>query len=259
MRDRWEILLDAGMLSRAERFMRAMAAAAPVGSSVERAYTGRARLLMLYGAGSPARLPVVRAHVAAGGRAVMWDLGYWDRDSAMRLSIDELHPTPEWLDRCPAEGRRPFDLREDASPSGPVMIVGLGRKSLFAYSLGHQEWEGATLADLRRRFPRRDIVWRPKGEARPLAGLPIVHGPIEGALRGCSLVVVRHSNVAVDAALAGIPVECEGGAAVALYRGGPSPSPAARAAFLARLSWLNWRADEAPAAWAFLRSLVGVP
>ena len=37
-------------------------------------------------------------------------------------------------------------------------------------------------------------------------------GTIADVLNGCSVVVCRHSNVAVDACIAGVPVECEGGA-----------------------------------------------
>lgn len=259
MTDGWELLFDPPYNAKAARFMNAMVAAAPSDVDVTPSYRGRRRLLMLYGPGSPERLPVVRRHVDAGGHVAMWDLGYWDRDRAMRLAIDSLHPTVQQLARTAPVPRREFVLREDADPDGGILLIGLGRKSLFAYGIGDElTWERAKLADLRARYPGRTVYWRPKGErAIELDGLPMRHAmPIEEALRGLSLVAVRHSNVAVDAAVAGVPVECEDGAALALYRDGPRPTREQRLDFLARLSWWNWRADEAVQAWAYLDGLL---
>lgn len=258
MRDGCEILFDPPFHRKADRFLRAMKAAAPAGTTTEAAYTGTRRLLMLYGPGSDRRLPIIRRHLAAGGRVAMWDMGYWDRERSMRLAVDTLHPTPEQIAASPSQGRREFVLREDADPGGPILLVGLGQKSLYAYAIaGPLAWERAQLLSLRARFPGRAIVWRPKGEQpRPLDGLPLRHGmPVEEALRGCSLVVCRHSNVAVDACIAGVPVQCEGGAAAALYADGPAPGRERRADFLARLSWWNWHRSEAVEAWAHIQGV----
>jgi hypothetical protein len=256
VRDGWEILADWPLLNaKATRMLRELIAAAPVGSTEVAQYTGQRRCLMLYGAGSPARLPLVRRHLKMGGRVAMWDLGYWDRPEGLRLSIDAMHPTPAQLAATPAVGRRGFELREDANPAGPVLLVGLGPKSVYAYGLGRPlEWETAKLADLRQRFPGRQVVWRPKGDrAVPLQDLPLRHAmPIDEALRGCSLVVCRHSNVAVDACIAGVPVECDDGAAAALYRGNPAPKREQRQDFLSRLSWWNWTRFEAADAWSWI-------
>lgn len=259
MTDGWELLFDPPYNAKAARFMNAMVAAAPAGVDVVPAYRGKRRWLMLYGPGSPERLPLVQRHVDAGGHVAMWDLGYWDRDRSMRLAIDTLHPTEQQLGRTPPVPRREFVLREDADPGGGILLIGLGRKSLFAYGIGDElTWERAKLADLRKRYPGRPIYWRPKGErAIDLDGLPMRHAmPIEEALRGLSLVAVRHSNVAVDAAVAGVPVECDDGAAIALYRDNPRPTVAQRLDFLARLSWWNWGSDEARETWAHLGEIM---
>ena len=215
---------------------------------------------MLYGPGSPVRLPIVRGHVERGGRVAMWDLGYWNRETAMRLSVDALHPKPEHLEMAPAgPGRREFQLREDASAGGPVLLIGLGSKSVFAYGIKDtMAWERRQLKHLRQRFPQRTIYWRPKGrKVIPLPGTTLMHSmPIEKALRGCSLVVCRHSNVAVDACVAGVPVECEDGAALALYRDNPAPTAAERAEFLRRLTWWEWDRSEAREAWAWTERVV---
>jgi len=259
MREDWEILADwTALNAKATRMMKAMVAAAPPSAAVVRRYTGERRFLMLYGPGSATNLPTIQRHVAMGGMVAMWDLGYWGRPDALRLSIDALHPTPQQIAMSPAAGRRGFELREDADPNGPILLIGLGVKSVYAYGLKRAHaWEEAKVRELRERFPGRRILWRPKGDRSiPLLDLPLLHGmPIADALRGCSLVVCRHSNVAVDACIAGVPVECEDGAAAALYRGNPSPTRAQREDFLARLTWWNWSRMEAPAAWAWIQQV----
>lgn len=244
---------------RGEKHLRAMAEAAPDPIKITGAYAGKNRVLMLYGPGSRRHMTAIRAQHARGGRVVMWDLGYWDRATAMRLSIEKLHPTAAQLAASQGPARREFVLREDADPAGPILLIGLGAKSVAAYDLRrHHDWERRKLADLRRRYPGRAILWRPKGaKALPLDKLPLRHGmPIEEAMLGCSLVACRHSNVAVDACLAGIQVECEDGAAHALYGNGPAPSPEARADFLRRLSYWEWHRNEAPQAWDWINHML---
>lgn len=250
-----EILMDASLTRRARRFLQAMADAYSGPMVTTRGYHGRNQLLMLYGPGSPMKLPMVKRHKQAGGRVVMWDLGYWDRERSMRLAIDAMHPTSVQIAASPTEQRREFVLRNDADPAGPILLIGMGAKSTYAYGYKRaQEWERRKLAELRQRFPGREILWRPKGRKDvPLDRLRLAHNmPIEDAMRGCSLVVCHHSNVAVDACVAGIPVECEGGAAVSLYAGNPSPDESSRADFLTRLSWWEWAQEDAGQAWQWI-------
>lgn len=261
MRAGWEVWTDWGHLSaKATRMMKAMAAAAPSGSIMTEQYRGKQRCLMLYGPGSVVKLPVIRAHVAAGGRVAMWDMGYWERRDAMRLSIDSLHPTPAQMALAPCgPGRREFALREDSDPVGPIMLVGLGQKSVYAYGLRDSHaWERAKVKDLHRRYPGREIVWRPKGShPAPLLGLRMLHGmPIEEAMRGCSLVVSHHSNASVDATVAGVPFETEAGAAT--WFAGREFTRENRAEFLRLLTWWEWSRFEAPTAWAWIERMTHV-
>jgi hypothetical protein len=86
---------------------------------------------------------------------------------------------------------------------------------------------------------------------------------IEAVLASASLVVCRHSNVAVDACRMGIPVVCNDGAAAAIY---PSrledeamqPSFETRAEFLRRLAWWQWSAAEmsSGAIWPWLTGVL---
>lgn len=260
MHESAEILIDLPMVGKGQRMLAALADTAPPGSISTRHYGGHHRVLVIYGPGEHRRRRITQTHRQLGGKVVMWDLGYFDRPEGMRMSVDTLHPTREQLLMSPLLGRRTFQLREDADPDGPVLLVGLGEKSLAAYKLQPLQWERAAVERIQRRLPGREIVWRPKGpQVRSLAGVrPEAEGTIEDALRGKSLVVCRHSNVGVDAAVAGVPVWCDDGAAAALYGDGPAPTSAQRLQFLNRLSWWNWSPGEAAQCWEWIRRCVGL-
>lgn len=222
-------------------------------------YRGRGRLLVLFGVGAPLHAPARRAHVRAGGVVLHFDLGYFGRqkeDGYLRMSINDDHPQ-RWLSRTPADPSRwrtlGLQLREDWDAGGHVILVGLGRKSR-SY-LHAQDWEAAKLRQLQVRFPGRRIVYRPKGRDFPV--LPCEcdsDTPIAHLLQRASLVVCRHSNVAVDAALAGVPFEAEDGAAVWLAQRGFTPEN--RLDFLQRLAWWQWKASEARLAWDFAQRIL---
>lgn len=243
--------------------MGAMIEAAPaagVRCIVTEKHGNRAPLLMSYGLGHAVRRPQTQAHLARGGKLIGWDMGYWEREVAMRCTVggDHARGMPDMpAARWEATG---LQLREDFDPAGPVVLVGIGRKSRAQFGLRGQEWELRTLAEIRRVYPKRRVLYRPKKPER-LAGVPSVEGEIEDALRGASLVVCRHSNVAVDACIAGIPAVCEDGAAAALYGRDlarpVTPDRAQRLAFLHNLAWWNWKPNEAEEAWRFLLMVCG--
>lgn len=237
-------------------------AAAEQGDRVElrEGYRDGVPLIVLYGVGAPAQAPVRRQHVGSGGRAILWDAGYFHRagpDGYLRLSIDADHPQA-LLDRTtddPARWHRlGIGLREDFDPAGPIVLAGLGKKSR-SY-LNAWDWEARKLAELRQRFPGRRVIYRPKPK-HPSPGLNTetdATTPIAKLLRGASLVVCRHSNVAIDAALAGVPFEAEDGAATWLQ--GKPYTRENRLSLLHRLAWWQWRPSEARQAWSFIRSMV---
>lgn len=213
--------------------------------------SGKADVLLTWGMGHIGRKPIIEAHKANGGRVVGVDLGYWDRRSSadteqnFRLTIDDDHP---WIYVAPQDGSR-FDesgivLREDADPDGPILLAEMGRKSerLFPH------WQPRTIKRLKLDYPGRPIVMRRKSPD---------NGPIEQALVGKSLVVCRHSNVAVDACIAGVPVECDNGIAYALYRHGKNPSREQRLEFLRSVAWWQYKPSEAEQAWKFLLTVLG--
>lgn len=229
---------------------------------VSERWTKSSNLLMSYGLGHPQRRHWTEAHVKSGGRLIGWDLSYWDRENAMRCTVDNLHP---WrlmkdmpADRWEASG---IQLREDANPEGPVILIGMGRKSRAQFAMEDRAWERAALKEIQRQFPNKEIIYKPKREEDVLRGCRTVNGPIEAALRGASLVVCRHSNVAVDACIAGVPVICEDGAAKAIYNNDLSnpvnPSKAERLRFLQNLAYWQWKPSEARDAWKFLKTVLG--
>ena len=251
-----EILIEPEMSLKGVRMLQALADTAPVPCTVVDAPTGDAKTLMIYGVGDPRRKLIAEKHRASGGRLVLFDLGYFAKEifvGAMRLSIDHWHPQ-KYLDRAPLDSSRwdalHIPLRNDYNPKGPIILVGLGPKTRAI--LDDKSWEQQTFQRLKKRFPKREIIFRPKPR-RPHPHLPCkIDGksPIEAVLKGASLVVVKHSNVALDACVAGIPFECEDGAA--RWLDGRAYSVENRLELLWRTQWFNWRAEEAEGAWKMI-------
>lgn len=245
--------------SNANAILGAMMRTCPVPHSRSCVYRGAHELLMLWGVGRPGYQDIVNRHVASGRHAVMWDLGYLGRSKVsghMRLSIDAWHPQ-SWLDRTEPDPSR-FDrlgveVSDQYDPQGHIVLVGMGPKS-HAF-LGSHGWEARKLEDLRRRFDGREIVFRPK-PGKPVPDVACVHDerPLDDVLKGASLVVCRHSNVAVDAVIRGIPIEVEDGAAKWIE--GKPYNQATRLDFLHRLAWWQWRASEASDAWRFIKKVI---
>lgn len=221
-------------------------------------FQGKSDWLVLFGVGAAVNDQARKAQIARGGRVLHWDLGYFDRKKIIghvRMSIDSDHPQ-QWLDRTEPNPERwratGVKLRSDSNPSGPILLIGLGRKS--REYLGETMWERSMHARLRVRFPGRRIIFRPKGRDPLRLKCEIdATTPIAELLRGASLVACRHSNVAVDAAIAGVPFEAENGAAMWLQQ--RDFTPANRLEFLQRLSNWQWRATEAAQAWAFAKEV----
>jgi hypothetical protein len=240
----------------------ATAEEAGVRIKVSEKWTNSTPVLMSYGLGHPLRSKWTEAHVKAGGRLIGWDLAYWDRDNAMRCTVDHLHP---WrlirdmpADRWESAG---ISLREDADPEGPIVLIGMGRKSRSQFSMFDRAWERESLKQIKKNYPGKTIIYKPKRPEDLMPGCVTVNGHIEEALKGASLVVCRHSNVAVDACIAGVQVVCEDGAAKVLYNNDLSnpvnPSKEARLRFLQNLAYWQWKPSEARDAWKFLRTVLG--
>lgn len=218
-------------------------------------------VLMLFGLGGADRLPVAEAHLAKGKPFITWDLAYWDRDGPdrkFRFSINHNHPRRVMEGQSPSPDRfreSGLPVTESYNPDGPIVLIGNGPKTNAVWSKG---WTAGKSRELRDRFPGKKILYRPKPGKPIEPGVVydgLSHGPIGKALKGASLVVCRHSNVAVDACRMGIPVVCDDGAAASIYPkelDGVQPDRETRQDFLNRLAWWQWSPKEAGEAWPFI-------
>lgn len=226
--------------------------------TVTEQYRGSSDLLVLWGVGAPAHNDARVRHISSGRRAILWDMGYFGRAKVTghcRVSIDHDHPQ-QWLPLTRPDPsrweRHGITLRNEYNRNGHIVLVGIGGKSRLQHSCSG--WEAKKLNELRSRFPGKRILFRPKPNSPP----PRVQcesdcvSPIEKVISGASLVVCRHSNVAVDAIIAGVPFEAEDGAATWLTQ----MDETSRLDFLSRLAWWQWRPDEAQRAWKFLLEIL---
>lgn len=234
-------------------YLAGSASAHGIDARVMRRYEPRSgSVLVLYGLGGRDRLPHAQTH----GRYVALDAGYWDRktsDRRYRVSIDGFH-CPDRIMRGEFPGAQRWResglaITSRSHPDGDIVLVGNGPKS---GAVGATGWAAEKSREIRKAFPKRRIVYRPKrhfiephiecdGVAR--------EETIEKVLELASLVVCRHSNVAVDACRMGIPVVCEDGAGAAIYPAtledaGNQPNEATRIEFLQRLAWWQWSESE---------------
>lgn len=268
-----ELLRLAPVGARAEAMFSALAREASrqgeVAITPTTAYAGGSEWLMVWGYGGPAREPVIARHLAAGGRVIIWDLAYWDRDRKVRVSIDGPHPTAHLMAPLRSLDRFQSDRTAQAEHAwrakGPVMIAGIGDKARAYYGATRvDQWEAAMAAEIRARWPQRPVIYRRKTVHSPIPAWAVsvsCGSPIAAALRNVSLVVTWHSNVAVDAIRMGIPVVCQDGAAAAVCPAAlpdePTPLPAdVRDRFLGQLAWWQWAPGEAADCWRFLREVL---
>lgn len=241
------------------------AAAAHITLAVTDRFHGGASWLVLWGPGAPDRIEPMRRQLAAGGHVVCFDLAYWQRDDKVRVSIDAPHPQA-WVMRRAWPAQRFVADRVPVTnawnPGGPVIVAGIGEKATVQYGADVRSWETAMIGVARDRG--LDVRYRPKKNGAVPVGLRHAGaGPIETILKGASLVITWHSNVAIDAIRMGIPVICRDGAAAAVCDSTwtdepPTPLPGPiRDRFLANLAWFQWNpATEAVACWTFLKALL---
>lgn len=261
-----EVLLPHGTNATGRTILKAIVAhaeAAGVDAKAVERYTGSTKWLVMWGVGAAGRSEIRNRHVRAGGIAALWDIGFFRRskvDGHCKVSINDDYAT-RWLDRTEPDSARwdalGISLRDDFAKDGHIVLAGIGPKQ-HDYMRGKIDtWERDKLNDLRRRFPGKRIVYRPKPN-RPYITLPAetnARDCIEDVLRGASLAVCHHSNVAIDAVLAGVPFESDDG--VSTWLRGKPYTYETRLGFCRRIARWQYKAGEMTEAWTFLRGIVG--
>ncbi len=198
----------------------------------------------------------------AEATAVYVDLGYWGRKPANdrlggyhKVSVNALHPTAylrvgHRSDRLDQVGLRVKPWRRTGAH---VIVAGMSDKSAAVNGFAPEAWERRAIAEVKKHTDR-PIRYRPKPSwdgARPISGTAFGRGgtDVRPHLRDCWALATHHSNAAVDALAAGIPVYCEEGAASllsmpSLDRIDDPPLPDGRADFLADLAYCQWSVAE---------------
>lgn len=195
-------------------------------------------------------------------RFVYADLGYWHRETSYRLVVDGWSPHLYVRAGLPASRLKRLGVEVQPWRTGgdTITIAGSTGKSSVEHGLAYRAWEIDVVRQLQGCGKR--IAYRPKPTDRdkaPIAGAEYDVGPIDCALRRSCAVVTHHSNAAVEALVAGVPVHCETGVAAAfsvpLAEVANPPLLEGREQFLADTAWLNWSLDEmrSGAAWAHMK------
>jgi hypothetical protein len=196
-----------------------------------------------------------------GRTAVYCDLGYWTRristrhDGYHKLAVNDRHPT-SYLMRVPHTPERFLRHRVPIRPwreeGRHILVAGMSAKAAIAEQLRPNQWEQQTIARLRQ-LTKRPIIYRPKpnwqGASKIDGSIFSRDMPLEEALRDCHAVVTHHSNVGVDALLAGVPIFSEKGAASLLGANALASiekplMPDGREQWAANLAYTQWSVAE---------------
>lgn len=201
------------------------------------------------------------------------DLGYWHRrkrtrwDGYHKVVLNARHPTV-YFNTKPRDPSRFASLGVEIKPwrkSGShIIVAGMSGKAAAMEGLQPEQWERQTIAALRK-LTRRKIIYRPKPNwmgARPIPGSVLDKmTALELAFEDCHAIVTHHSNVAVDALMAGIPCICPGGVASLLSSHDLADienplMPDGREQWACNLAWTQWSLEEMRngAMWEYFRT-----
>jgi len=222
---------------------------------------------------------IMADYIDRGKKVVFVDLGYWHRRQGGRwkgyhkISVNARHSNAYLMDSKHSDRRfKRFGIPIlPWKPAGDAIIVaGMSAKSAESYNLKPQQWERWAIRELRK-HTKRTIIYRPKpswSEASPIEGSEFQRTgqPVGQALLDCHAVVTHHSNVAVDALLAGVPSFCWGGVAESMslqdlsliekpYR------PKDRAQWASNIAYCQWNVMEIQTGlmWQYLKAEELIP
>lgn len=216
---------------------------------------------------------VFEAYREAGSAFVYIDLGWWERKphgnemgGYHKVVVNEREPMAYFRRGSASDRFARFGLSVQPwrSTGSHILLGGMSAKSAKTRGYAPQEWERDAIRRIRE-VSDRPIWYRPKpswGEATPIEATRF-SGPgesIAAALRDCWAVVTLHSNVAVDALLAGVPVHCQHGVGAALSVASlaeiEAPAlPEGRERLMADIAYVQWSVAEMRSGecWAHLK------
>lgn len=191
-----------------------------------------------------------RDHLKKFPRFVYADLGFWQRDRYYRITANGWGPESYVRAELPSTRFDALGLTIQPWHSGKeILIAGSSEKSCTQHGFRYMEWEAKTAKALI--GCGYEVVYRPKPNdphARPLPGCRYDRRPLDEALKSAHALVTHHSNTAIDALLAGVPVHCVTGAAAAfsvpLDQIVRAPRLPGREQFLYDVAWLQWTEAE---------------
>jgi hypothetical protein len=191
------------------------------------------------------------------------DLGYWERKTHYRICVGDWSPHRYVSAGLPASRLASLGVQIKPWQQGggeKALLLGVQGKSMREHGYRYMQWETATAKRLLQLG--LSVVYRPKPtdpEKAPMNidGVGYDDGPLDEAIGNAKLVVAHHSNAAIDALVAGVPVHCETGAAAAFSVPicAEPEQREGREQFLADVAWLQWSLAEmrSGAAWAHLK------
>ncbi len=148
------------------------------------------------------------------------DLGYFGRleggkwSGYHKVSVNDRHPT-KYFQARPHDSSRVSRFRLTFNPwkdGRHILICGTSDKGALVDGFRPQQWETETI-NLLRKVTQRPLIYRPKPSwngASPIPGSVFAQSKedVSRWLHDCHAVVSHHSNVCVDAFLAGVPNFC---------------------------------------------------
>ena len=182
------------------------------------------------------------------------DLGFWSRAQYMKLALgDRWSPV---VDRDFDDNRlsvHRVQIRPTRRPGRRVLLCGMSAKAAGTWNLEPEQWERAAVARLVRAGAK--VIYRPKPTwhgARPIRGAEYDRSRLIGeVLPQVDAVVSHHSNAAIDALAAGLPIYVETGIArpfsVATIEdavNAQAPDYETRARFLRQVAYHQWTLPE---------------
>jgi hypothetical protein len=206
------------------------------------------------------------------------DLGYFGRRMGGRwsgyhkITLNDRHPSAYYRrghdsSRLNVHKVQPQPWRRSGEY---ILVAGMGDKGSAFCGFHSEQWERDIIRQIKS-VTKRPIIYRPKPSwkaARPIEGTnfsPRQHA-LEDAMRNCWAVVSHHSNVSVDALIAGIPAFTWQGVAAEMSLQDISRIedpwyPPDRESWLADIAFTQWSVAEMRDGlpWRYLRSQGLIP